>query len=94
MIIKFSEYCTKVGIRKFDDSYSFHNLAPFIFPNLAQEHTVVCGGGEGGDLFGPGAVPGADLDQDGVVVEEAGVLEARAVVVQQRHRVLVLEEVV
>ena len=54
---------------------------------------MVRGGGERGDLFGPGAVPGADLDQDGVVVEEAGVLEARAVVVQQRHRVLVLQVV-
>ena len=54
------------------------------------EHTVVCGGSEGCDLFGPSAVPRADLDQDGVIVEEAGVLEAGAVVVQQRHRVLVL----
>ena len=53
--------------------------------------TVVCGGCEGGDLLGPGAVPRADLHQDRVVVQEAGVLQARTVVVQQRHRVLVLE---
>ena len=59
--------------------------------NSKAPFTVVCGCSEGSDLLRPGAVPRSDLHQDRVVVKEARVLQARTVVVQQRHRVLVLE---